>query len=256
MATMRITFPENIVYDYINDCFHVQSRGSGSDSDSNQKIDYESIARYYKGLYRSGDQMHRHFTEYSRHANENGTLDHLKKLIDEVEPFTYDEVFQFENSTFQALVFGTVDIPEMIKNLGSERISTDGKKVRNKVFDSNGEFQGYEEKHNIFEVHRISSDKLTNINNDFYALRCWCTSTDQEHYIYIEERYKDDPLQAVASTFRVPNNIIDYIHEIKRQGDVLICEMKDSYYEDGVEPTGTPEPLDKETYFKLLTCET
>lgn len=254
MASMRITFPENIVWDFINDCFHVQSRGRDGDGDSKEKIGYGDIARYYKGVYRSSGRMKRAFKEYSSHANK--AIDKLVELIDEVEPFTYDEVFKFDNSTFQGLVFGTVDIAEMIDYLGWERVKTEGINVNTKVFDSEGNFQGWENKHNVFETLKVSSEKLSQINRDFYALRCWCTSTDQEHYLYIEDRYKDEPLQAVASTFRVPENIVKYIKEIKRQGDVLICEMKDEYYEEGVKPTGTPKPLDKETYFNLLTCET
>jgi hypothetical protein len=84
-----------------------------------------------------------------------------------------------------------------------------------------------------------------------YAVKCWCPSTNKEYWLWIEEQYKDDPLQAIASTFRVHENIISNIKCLKRQGNVLICEMKTN-----IIPEGNIRPLDKDEYFRLLQVET
>jgi len=62
--------------------------------------------------------------------------------------------------------------------------------------------------------------------------------------------YKDDPLAAIASTFRIAENLIPYIKELKRQGDILIVELTEE-----IEPKGNVVPLTSEQYFSLLTAE-
>ena len=50
-----------------------------------------------------------------------------------------------KNQEFQSLVFGSIDITEMIENLGHERIATEGKQVKHKKFAPNGDLLGMEE---------------------------------------------------------------------------------------------------------------
>jgi hypothetical protein len=89
------------------------------------------------------------------------------------------------------------------------------------------------------------------LEEDLFAVKCWCTTTDKEHWLWIEEEYKENPLEAIASTFRIHENLIPYIKEIKRQGDILLVEMLD----DTIEPSGNIVPLNAEQYFRLLTAQ-
>jgi aromatic ring-opening dioxygenase LigB subunit len=68
--------------------------------------------------------------------------------------------------------------------------------------------------------------------------------------LWIEEQYKDNPLEAVASTFRLHENVIPHIKEIKRQGDILLLEMNED-----VKPEGNVVPLTAAQYFGLLTAQ-
>lgn len=176
-------------------------------------------------------------------------MDALLELYDQVEPFTYAEAFVIENPQFRADVFGNVNITEMITELGHKRIKTAGKPVKHKQFDTMGNFTGYKEYDSIYEVHEVSGEKL-GITGNVYALKCWCTSTEKEHWIWIEDQYKDDPLEAVASTFRIHKNLIPHIKELKRQGDILLVEMKED-----VKPEGDIVPLSADQYFSLLTAQ-
>ena len=151
-------------------------------------------------------------------------LDEIIKIYDSVTPFTYLEAFKLENQQFQALVFGSIDIVTMIKELGNKRIKTEGISLNLKQFTKDGEFIGYKETNNIYETHEINGKKL-NLNTPLYAIKCWCTSTDKEHWLWIEDQFKDTPLAAIASTFRIHQNLIPHIKEIKRQGDILLVEM-------------------------------
>tara|TARA_R110002012_G_scaffold177489_1_gene342309 strand:- start:161 stop:952 length:792 start_codon:yes stop_codon:yes gene_type:complete len=175
-------------------------------------------------------------------------MDRLLEIYDEVEPFTYEEAFKLENQEFQIMVFGSINISEMIGELGHERVNTVGKPVRHKTFDHEGNFTGYKEYDVVYEVHKVNGEKLG--TDDSYAIRCWCTTTDEEHWLWIEDQYKDDPLEAVASTFRIHENLIPHIKELKRQGDILLVEM-----EEDIEPEGEIVPLNAEQYFSLLTAQ-
>lgn len=175
-------------------------------------------------------------------------MDSFLEMYDDVQPFSYKEAFNLKNQEFQILVFSSINITEMIGELGHERINTVGKPVRHKQFDTNGNFTGYKEYDVIYEVHKVNGEKLG--TDDSYAIKCWCTTTNKEHWLWIEDKYKDDALEAVASTFRIHENLIPNIKELKRQGDILLVEM----FED-IEPEGEIVPLTAEQYFSLLTAQ-
>ena len=66
----------------------------------------------------------------------------------------------------------------------------------------------------------------------------------------IDEKFKNDPLSAVASTFFVHNNIKPFISCLKRQGDVMLAELSEE-----ITPEGEMSPLTKEEYFGFLVAE-
>lgn len=251
MSNSKISFEivDRIVYDYVNDQWYVARKPNGTE---NISLGLDNVTKYFKGLYNTKERFRRRTKKLA---------DHLQKPVqmildnyDHVDHFTYKEVFSLEDETFQSLVFGTIDIREMIEYLGHERIGEEGIELKNKVFDTDGTFKGWEDITQMYEVHRINGKVID--RNDFYAVRCWCTSTDSEAWLYIQEQYKDDPLTAIASTFRIHKNLIPYIKEIKRQGDVMVAEFDPSIKEDGVEPQEPVVALDKETFFDRLTCQT
>lgn len=173
--------------------------------------------------------------------------------IDEAPEFSYKEVFQIENDHFQALAFSVVDVQEMMQNLNAKRHTVEGVKVERQTYDTEGNPKEVVEYDNVYEVHYVDGTPL-DVNDWVYALRCWCTSTNEEHWIWIEDQYKDDPIAAIASTCMVPKNHLEggYIQALKRQGDIFITE----YGEEA-----PPEPdewvaLTREQYLNLLISET
>jgi hypothetical protein len=176
-------------------------------------------------------------------------FDSLAEMYDTVEPFTFKESFELEGREFQALVFSSIDIPQMINELGAKRIKTDGVDVNHRKYDSEGNFIGTEAYHNIYETHEIEGKKL-GLDESLYAVKCWCTSTNKEHWLWIDDQYKDDPLTAIASTFVVHKNIIPHIKALKRQGDILLTEM-----DEDIKPEGEMVSLTKEQYFGLLVAQ-
>lgn len=217
------------------------------------------VIRYLKSVFTNKERYINRFIDKIREIPDKYTefhcpelLDELINIYDDVTPFTYQEAFKIENREFQAKVFGSINIGEMISNLGNERIAVEGKAVKHKIFDSNGEFLGIKEYDIIYETHEVNGKEL-GVDGKIYALKCWCTTTDKEHWLWIEEQYKDKPLDAVASTFRIHESLIPYIKELKRQGDILLVEMKEG--SSDVKPEGEIIPLTSEQYFELLTAQ-
>jgi hypothetical protein len=220
-------------------------------------IDNMKVLKYYKGLYRSKakfkenfiDRIQPHLFDNECYAKTHKMLNTFMDSFDKTEPFTYAEAFKLENRELQAMVFGTINIGEMIKNLGAVRIKADGIPVKRKIFAKNGEPMGYKEYDNIYETYEVDGKGL-GLDSKLYAIKCWCTSTNKEHYLWINEEHKNNPLEAIASTFMIHSNLIPFIKELKRQGDVLLVELTKD-----VNPEGEIVSLTKEQYFSLLTAE-
>lgn len=165
------------------------------------------------------------------------------------KPYTYTEAFSIVHAEWRALVFGSIRVSDMIAALGHRRIATAGRPVRHKQYTAEGEFIGYRDYDVVFETHQVTGDKL-GVTEPLYAVRCWCTTTESEHWIWIESTYAMDPLEAIASTFRIHESVIPYIKELKRQGDILLVELTQE-----VEPRGEKRALTQTQYFSLLTAQ-
>lgn len=233
----------------------------------------EDVIRYFKGRLGSLDRFMENIINKLNHPYSvdgieefkipNELIENFIKLFGEVEPFTYQEAFKIEDDIFRIMVFSSIDISEMVKNMGAKRIKTDGMEVNHKQYDYEGNHIGDKTYDVVYEIHEADGTKLGLKDEKIYALKCWCTSTNQEHYLWIEDNYKDNPLEAVASTFRVHENVIPYIKEIKRQGDVLLVELKESIKDSGlydfdgnmVGKWGKEVPLTADQFFGYLTAQ-
>ena len=209
----------------------------------------ENVFRYFKGACPKRSRMESMVKWMKEDETSRKISEHLLKGYDHAKPFSYKEAFQLEDEMVRAVVFGSINISEMIEEMGCERICVNNIRVKQKMFAPSGEFSGWHERDNIYELHKVNGSTL-GINKGLFVVKCWCTSTNKEHWIWVEEQYTNDALTAIASTFRVHENIIPYIKVIKRQGDILILEMKQQ-----VKPQGNVVPLTKEQYFGLLTVE-
>jgi hypothetical protein len=233
---------------------------------SRNEITMDQMIRYLRTRYTNKERFHSNFIKpitqlvgqthsellaaYDEMAN--GVFEMTKTLSNlyvDAMPYSYVEAFRLQNEGFRSLVFGSIRVPEMIKEMGHKRLAVAGQPVRHKQFSKSGEFLGYKEYDVIFETHEVSGDKL-GLSQPIYAVRCWCTTTENEHWLWIDSKYKDDPLEAIARTFFIHENLIPFIKELKRQGDVLLVELTDD-----VEPRGQLVSLSKEMYFGLLTAQ-
>jgi hypothetical protein len=236
--TIKFRLPFDVEYFYNKDSFY--------DND----VTRDEVLKYLRGLFNTKQKFMDEFITPIGDAPFIGDL--LKWFVenfDNATIFTYEEAFKLTDERFRALVFGTIDITDMINSLGNTRIKTEGIPVKRKQYDNQGNFLGFKEYDNIYETYEVHGGKL-GLDSSVYAVKCWCTSTNKEHWIWIDEQYKNSPLDAIASTFRIHENVIPHIKELKRQGDIMLVELNEE-----VNPEGNVVALTKDQYFGLLTAE-
>lgn len=211
---------------------------------------YTNKERFVSGFVTPIREMLSHpYAEEPQYTTLKQSVEDIAQSYDQVKPFSYAEAFKLDNPEFMAMVFGCIRVPEMIRELGHKRIATDGKPVRHKQFAKDGTFEGYKSYDVIFETHQVDGRKI-GVTEPIYAVRCWCTTTAEEHWLWIEDTWALQPLEAIAHTFRIHENLIPHISELKRQGDVLLVELARD-----IEPAGAIIALDADTYFGLLTAQ-
>jgi hypothetical protein len=246
-------------YDTANDTFYVVD-AVWNRSSLTQPIKTMATLRYLKNKFTNKARFIAGFVEPIERQIEtcsdpallkplSAVLTQFREDYDLVKPYTYAEAFRINSDLFRAIVFGTIRVPEMIKELGHKRVAVAGQPVRHKQFSKAGEFLGYAEYDVIFETHQVDGSKL-GLASSVYAVRCWCTTTENEHWLWIDEQYKKDPLEAIARTFFIHENLIPFIKELKRQGDILLVELNSD-----IDPRGNLVSLSKEQYFGLLTAQ-
>lgn len=172
-----------------------------------------------------------------------------RELFQQYSPYSYRDAMAIQNDTFRAKVFSVIDVPEMIKNLGHKRIEVEGIELVNRLWSEAKQDFIEEKLTQIYELHEVNGEKL-GLSQPLYAIKCWCTSTNNEHWLWCDERRA--PLEAIASLCRVYKPMLGKIKNIIRQGDVFLFEMR--------EPVDLNEddeviPLTKEQYFSLLTSQ-
>lgn len=224
----------------------------------NSSINYIDGVRYlktkYQDNYKRFKQMfiipYSEILEIEEIHNRKEIIDFYNTYWGITTPFSYKEAFALTNIAFQIEVFLVINVGEMVENLGHKRISTEGIELVNNTFNiTTGEFEQIKLSQ-VYELHEIDGSKL-GINNFIYAVKAWCTSTNSEHWLWVEKKMQ--PLVAIASTCRVYEKMIPHIKHIIRQGDVFIFEMKDDDF--SLDEKDTVVPLTKEIYFKLLKSQ-
>ena len=243
-------------WDSTQDCFRVQNSNFAS---AWERIHIDPVIRYIRTRYTNKERFVSGFVTPVRDLmykcgtevppNLIALVDLIVNSYDNADPYTYVEAFHIPSEVFRSMVFGCIRVPEMIQELGHTRIATAGRAVRHKQFAPDGEFTGYREYDVVFETHRVDGTKL-GLRDSIYAVRCWCTTTSNEHWLWIQDEWRSDPLEAIAHTFQVHENLVPHIKELKRQGDVLLVELTQD-----IEPRGAMVTLSADQYFGLLTAQ-
>lgn len=225
-------------------------------------VDETQLTKYLKLAYKNNKPRFKdRFINYYKTAFKaynyeyfNYLLDNMSELWDKIKEFSYEEAFQIKQNEFRIKVFSVINVEEMIENLGCERIKTEGKETVNKVW--NETLEKFEEipLTLVYELHHVNGEKLGIKDAILPIIKCWCTSTDNEHWLWVDpDKIVDNsPLSGIVSTCCIYKSMVGKIKHIIRHGDVFIFEMLEE-----VVPSENDEviSLSVEEYFKLLKSQ-
>ncbi|HWV72880.1 MAG TPA: hypothetical protein VN040_14225 [Pseudosphingobacterium sp.] len=190
--------------------------------------------------------------------------DFVSEIWDSIDPITVQEALAEKNTERRRVMFDCIGVARLFKELEPELLDRQVLRKSRTRWDSSNKLyvHSFED---TYELYRLDGNKLFEpLNkwsraNPVYAVRCWCTTTNREYWIYVPETIalnvpewrrsegKPDAIRAIAWTIRLD---IMNPKRIFRQGDIIVAEESMDSYE--VEPYH----LNKEQYLNLLFSET
>ena len=197
----------------------------------------------------------------------------VQECWDSIEPVTVEEALQLANTEDRRVYFDAIGIEKLFKGLEPKLLDKQViKKSRTRWDDEFNEYT--HEFEDVYELYEIDGRKLYDKDrwgNDprpIYAVRCWCTTTNREYWLYVPREAavgqqwwsrdegneaKADAIRAIAWTVRidVPEENVEKIY---RQGDIIVAKIKDKG--KATQSTVTPYHLSKEQYLEKMYSET
>ena len=184
------------------------------------------------------------------------------EMWDSILPVTAAEAFTISNIEERRVYFDCIGPQKLFKSLNPELLDAQTiTKSRCRWKEDNSEYTTCY--NDVYELYKIPGEKLFGDRlrpnmwgppriTPIYAVRCWCTTTAREYWIYVPERVaieegKPDAVKAIAWTIRID---ITNPKSIMRQGDIIIVEESERSQEV------TPYHLSKEQYLSWMVSET
>jgi len=207
--------------------------------------------------------------EVITHESYNELAVTLFDMWDSITPISVSEALQESNIEKRRVYFNCIGVSKLFKDLEPELLDKQTIEKERKRWDADD--QPYTHKFSdVYELYRIPAQKLygggqdrwgrTRLedSNDAYAVRCWCTTTNREYWLYVPREAalgtrwrfdtdKPDAIRAIAWTIRVDQSNIERIY---RQGDIIVAKTSSD------SKLVNPYHLDKEQYLTLMYSET
>jgi hypothetical protein len=121
----------------------------------------------------------------------------------------------------------------------------------------------------VYELYKVPKEVLYNgVDNkyfnghtDAYVVRCWCTTTNREYWLYVAQPHYRLVETETANEYKMVNDAIERIawtiridiknpERIYRQGDIIVVKKGPNSVK-----TMTPYHLSKEDYLNLMYSE-
>ena len=209
------------------------------------------------------------FIDFKKDVIVHPSLEDFGKFVEEtwnnIEPVTVEEALKQENAEVRRTYFDCIGVVKLFKSLKPKLLDkqTITKKRANWDDENKESFRTFED---VYELYKIEGKKLFEKDkwgrepNPVYAVRCWCTTTNREYWLYVNheaatgnrwwgdrDSVNYDAIRAIAWTIRID---VTNPERIYRQGDIIVVKKsKDSM--------DTREyHLDKDAYLQLMYSET
>ena len=215
-------------------------------------VDITWAARLWKKTYKDFPEFHAAVIAPAKSSVYDEFGEDMLAEWNDIPDITISEAFSEKNMEIRRLCFKAIGVIELFKALEPELIHKDIIDYDNIITDSIGN-QSKVATGDEYELYKIDGNKLfpeeksewRAANATIYAVRCWCTTTKREYWIYVPRFVgeKNNAIEAIAWTIRLSHTNPKYLH---RQGDVIIAKLSDKS-----EPC-SPRNLSAEEYVKLL----
>jgi len=209
------------------------------------------------------------------HESLNDFEEFVSSMWPLIETVTIQDALIQENTEDRRVYFDAIGIEKLFKSLDPKLLDKQTiKKSRTRWDDEFNEYT--HEFEDVYELYEIAASKMFTADrwgneprNHIYAVRCWCTTTNREYWLYVPRwaalgeswwsssegatKASADAIRAIAWTVRldVP---IGHVERIYRQGDIIVAKIKTEITEDTM--SALPYHLSKEDYLQLMYSET
>ena len=195
----------------------------------------------------------------------------VQEMWDDITPINVREAFEQTNAEMRRIYFDCIGVVELFKAANPKLLDKKVVKKLRKRWDDNNDPYDYEFE-DVYELYSIDPNELYKgtetdtsrwrARSKYTAVRCWCTTTNREYWIYVpesaalaegirewedEDKKKYDAIKAIAWTIRID---MTNPKRIYRQGDIIIAQ------EGTNSQATTPYHLSKEQYLSLMYSET
>lgn len=193
--------------------------------------------------------------------------DFVKEMWDSIQVVTVEDALAIPNAEIRRTYFDSIGVNKLFTQLNP--ILRDKQVIKKKRARWNDKNTQYEhEFEDVYELYEIEGEKLFGKSDTrfsrpdpVFAVRCWCTTTNREYWLYVtaqaatgrnwlyHERTGEvyDAIRAIAWTIRL--DVTDP-ERIYRQGDIIV--VKESAKSKSTEQYH----LNKEQYLQLMYSET
>ncbi len=189
--------------------------------------------------------------------------DFVEEMWEGIIPVSVQEALREQNMERRRVMFDCIGVARLFSQLQPVLIDKQViSKKRTRWDETNKPYvHQYED---VYELYQIEGDKLFKLEREWlkpepvFAVRCWCTTTNREYWIYVPKAAalikkqgdiieQADAVEAIAWTVRID---ITHPNRVFRQGDIIIVEESESSAQV------KPYHLSKEQYLDLFYSET
>lgn len=201
--------------------------------------------------------------EVITHEGLHSFRDFVKEMWDSIQEVTIEDALRQESTEVRRTYFDSLGVQKIFKQMEPTLLDKQIiEKKRTRWDDKNIQYE-YAFK-DVYELYKISGEKMFgkdrwggNSARSVYAVRCWCTTTNREYWLYVPQeaatgnRWSNesevyDAIRAIAWTIRID---VTNPERIYRQGDIIVVKKgKDS--EDA-----RSYHLTKDQYLSLMYSE-
>jgi len=203
------------------------------------------------------------------HESLNDFEEFVSSMWPLIETVSIQDALIQENTEDRRVYFDAIGIEKLFKSLDPTLL--DKQTIKKKRTRWDDEFNEYiHEFEDVYELYEIDAKKMFTTDrwgneprDHIYAVRCWCTTTNREYWLYVPRwaalgeswwsssegatKASADAIRAIAWTVRI--SITDP-EKIYRQGDIIVVKESSTSVETN------PYHLTKEQYLSLITSET